>query len=292
LSAAPKPDVWTIREVLGWTAQHFDKRGVDAPRLTAEVLVAHSLATTRVRLYTDFDRPLTSPELAAYRKLIERRVAGEPTQYLTGQKEFYNRSFQVDARVLIPRPETELLSEIALRELPPEKPAQVLDLCTGSGCIAITLAAERLLSTVWATDVSPDACAVARQNAEAHGVLGRLTLAEGDLFEPLPAGTRFDLLVSNPPYIRSDEIASLASHVQREPRLALDGGADGLDVVRRIISDAALWLVPGGLLALEISETQGSAVLSLLQSAGLLEARIEKDLERRDRFALARARKA
>ncbi|WP_224246323.1 peptide chain release factor N(5)-glutamine methyltransferase [Hyalangium gracile] len=278
-------ETWTIRKVLTWTTQHFEKRQVDAPRLTAEILLAHVLKTSRVRLYVDLDQPLGKEELASFRALIERRMAGEPTQYLTGVKEFYNRSFKVDARVLIPRPETELLVEAALHVLPRDAPSRALDVCTGSGCIAISLAAERPQASILATDVSPDACALARENAEALGVGARVTVVQGDLFAPVPADARFQLIASNPPYIASGEIPGLSAEVRREPHLALDGGQDGLKMVRRVIEGARRYLLPGGLLAMEIGETQGSAVRELLQAAGFENARVEKDLERRDRLA-------
>jgi release factor glutamine methyltransferase len=278
-------ETWTIRKVLTWTTQHFEKRQVDSPRLTAEVLLSHVLKTGRVRLYVDLDRPLSKDELATFRALIERRMAGEPTQYLTGVKEFYNRSFKVDARVLIPRPETELLVEAALHALPKDAPSRALDVCTGSGCIAISLAAERPQASVLATDLSPEACALARENAEALGVGARVTVSQGDLFAPVPEDARFQLVVSNPPYIASWEIPGLSVEVRREPHLALDGGQDGLGVIRRVIEGARRYLLPGGLLAMEIGETQGTAVRELLQAAGYQDARVEKDLERRERLA-------
>jgi release factor glutamine methyltransferase len=278
-------DTWTIRKVLTWTTQHFEKRQVDAPRLTSEVLLSYVLKMSRVRLYVDLDRPLSKEELGSYRALIERRMAGEPTQYLTGVKEFYNRPFKVDARVLIPRPETELLVEAALRALPKDAPSQALDVCTGSGCIAISLAAERPQASVTAVDVSPDACALARENAEALGVAARVSILQGNLYEPVPAEARFALVVSNPPYIASGEIPGLSAEVRREPHLALDGGADGLALIRRVIEGARRCLQAGGLLAMEIGETQGEAVRGLLQAAGFEDARVEKDLERRDRLA-------
>ncbi|QRO00937.1 peptide chain release factor N(5)-glutamine methyltransferase [Archangium violaceum] len=278
-------DTWTIRKVLTWTTQHFEKRGVDAPRLTAEVLLAHVLKTTRVRLYVDLDRPMEKTELTTFRALIERRMAGEPTQYLTGVREFYNRPFKVDPRVLIPRPETELLVEAALHRLPKDAPGTALDVCTGSGCLAISLAAERPQATVLATDLSPDACTLARENAQALGVAERVTVLQGDLYAPLPPDARFDVVVSNPPYIATGEIAGLSPEVRREPRMALDGGPDGLVLIRKVVQGARRVLKPGGLLAMEIGETQGDAVKALLQAAGYDDARVEKDLERRDRLA-------
>ena len=278
-------EIWTLRKVLTWTTQHFEKRGIDAPRLTTEVLLAHVLKTSRVRLYVDLDRPLEKTELGAFRALIERRLAGEPTQYLTGVREFYNRPFKVDARVLIPRPETELLVEAALHRLPRDAPGRALDVCTGSGCIAISLAAERPQATVLATDLSPDACALATENAQTLGVGERVKVLQGNLYAPLPPDARFDVVVSNPPYIATGEIPGLSAEVRREPRLALDGGPDGLGLLRRVIDGARRHLNPGGLLAMEIGETQGAAVRALLQAAGYEDARVDKDLERRDRLA-------
>ncbi len=282
-------ETWTIRRVLDWTRGHFEKQDVDAPRLTAELLLSFTLKTERVRLYMDLDRPLTKEELASYRALIQRRLAGEPTQYLLGQKEFYGRKFVVDPRVLIPRSETELLVEAVLRALPTDQPARVLDLCTGSGCIALTLAAEREHTSVWATDLSPDALAVARLNAEALGVDALVTFFEGDLFGPLPAQATFDVIVSNPPYIARGELAGLQREVQREPRLALDGGPTGLELLAAIIDQARARLKPGGLLALELGDDQGAAVQTHLTRAEYRDVRIEKDLARLDRLAFGRA---
>lgn len=279
-------ETWTVRTVLGWTTEYLAKRGIDSPRLTAEMLLAHALKLSRVYLYTDLDRPLVKAERAGFRSLIERRAAGEPTHYLIGSREFYNRSFAVDPRVLIPRPETELLVESVLRSVPKDGSSQLLDVCTGSGCIAVSLAAERPQASLWATELSTEACEVARANALALKVDQRLKVLQGDLFEPLAPGVRFDAVVSNPPYVSSGEIAGLAAEVRREPLTALDGGTDGLALLRRIIAGAGSWLKPGGLLALEIGEKQGGAVLDLLQRAGYADARIEKDLARLDRLAL------
>jgi release factor glutamine methyltransferase len=277
---------WTVRRVLGWTTQHFDKRGVDAPRLASELLLAHVLGLDRVRLYTDLDRPLDKGELGVYRALIERRVAGEPVQYLTGRREFYGRPFRVDARVLIPRPETELLVEAVLRALPQGGPARLLDVATGSGCIAVTLAAERPEASVWATDIDAGCCEVARANAEALGVAARVQVLKGDLFLPVASEPPFEAVVSNPPYVRTTDLSGLQAEVQREPRLALDGGPEGLTLLGRVVEEAFLHLVPGGLLALEIGEEQGAAVRDLLLGRGYAAVHIEADLERRDRMAL------
>jgi release factor glutamine methyltransferase len=173
--------------------------------------------------------------------------------------------------------------------VPKDAPARVLDLCTGSGCVAITIAAERPQASVWATDLSPGALAVAKANAEALGVDGRVTFFEGDLLAPVPAEARFDVIVSNPPYVKSGEIAGLQREVQQEPRLALDGGADGLDVIRRLVPAALARLKPGGLLALEIGEDQGAALRDIFARAGARDVTIEKDLAQHERLALGRA---
>lgn len=285
------PETWTIRRVLSWTAQHFEKREIDAPRLTAEILLSHVLGENRVKLYVDLDRPLVKEELTAFRALIERRSQREPTQYLTGCKEFYNRRFAVDPTVLIPRPETEELVEAVLHELPRDTPAWVADLCTGSGCIAITLAAERPLLRAHATDLSPQARAMAQRNADALGVADRLETLQGDLLGPLrermPEGG-YDLVVSNPPYVASHEIGGLSAEVRNEPVAALDGGPEGMDFLRRIADETLPFLRPGGLLALELGEKQGTAVRAALEQAGFSQVRIEKDLGKLDRFAYGR----
>lgn len=290
MSETKAAESWTIRRVLDWTKGHFEKQQIDAPRLTAEILLGHVLNLTRVKLFMDLDRPLAKEELATYRALIQRRLGFEPTQYLVGFKEFYGRRFSVDARVLIPRSETELLVEGVLQAIPKDAPARVLDLCTGSGCIAISIAAERPLASVWATDLSPDALAVAKQNAEALGVDGRVTFFRGNLFEPVPTDATFDVIVSNPPYVRLDELPTLQKEVQKEPKLALDGGVDGLVVIRPLVAAAMPRLKAGGTLALEISDDQGAAVKSLLDAAGAVDTRIVKDLARLDRMVFGRAK--
>ena len=287
--SAPTEQPWTVRRVLDWTRGHFDKQEIDDPRLTSELLLSHVLTLPRVKLYMDLDRPLTKDELATYRALIQRRIAGEPTQYLVGAREFYGRRFIVDSRVLIPRSETELLVEAVLRELKKDVPSRVLDLCTGSGCIAVTIAAERPQASVWATDLMPGALEVAKKNAEALQIDARVTFFQGDLFAPVPEGATFDVIVSNPPYVKTGDLKTLQREVQQEPREALDGGVDGVTLIARVIDGALLRLKPGGLLALEIGEDEGSAVKELLQRAGYRDVKIEKDLARHERMAMGRA---
>ncbi len=275
---------WTPLRLLGWTQGFFAQRGVDAPRLTAELLLAHALGCDRVRLYLDFDKPLGDPELARYRALVKRRAEGEPTAYLTGVREFYGRRFLVDARVLVPRPETELLAEAALAALPGGGAA--LDLGTGSGALAVTLALGRPGARVTAVDLSADALEVARLNAAALGA--EVQLLAGDLFDPLPAGARFDVIVSNPPYVPSGELAGLQREVRREPRLALDGGPDGLALLRRIVEAAPRWLAPGGLLLLEMHESHLEALPALCRAAGFAQAEAVRDLAGLPRLTRAR----
>ena len=279
---------WTIRKVLDWTRGHFDKQDIDDPRLTSEILLGHVLSLARVKLYMDLDRPLSKEELATYRGLIQRRIAGEPTQYLVGSKEFYGRRFFVDARVLIPRSETELLVEAVLHDVKKDAPSRVLDVCTGSGCIAVTIAAERPQASVWATDLMANALEVAKANAEKHQVDARVTFFQGDLLAPLPPGTQFDVIVSNPPYVKTGDLKTLQREVQREPKEALDGGPAGVTLIARVVTDALPRLRPGGLLAMEIGEDEGTAVKELLVRAGYHDVKIEKDLARHERLALGR----
>lgn len=277
-------ETWTPLKLIAWTQEFFAGKGIDSPRLTAEVLLAHALSCDRIRLYLDFDKPLGDPELARYRALVRRRADGEPTAYLTGVKEFWGRPFRVDARVLVPRPETELVAEAALAALP--EGGAALDLCTGSGALAVTLALGRS-ARVLATDLSDDALAVARENAAALGAA--LELARGDLWAAVPADARFDVVVSNPPYVPSGELAGLSREVRREPRLALDGGPDGLAALRRIVSGATRHLCQGGTLVLEMHESHRDALPRLCLEAGLANAEWRPDLAGLPRLVVARA---
>jgi len=278
-------EVWTPLKLLAWTQGYLARAGVDAPRLTAELLLSHALSCDRVRLYLDFDKPLGAPELAAFRELLRRRAEGEPTAWLTGRREFLRHAFRCDARALIPRPETELVAEAAILALPAG--GRLLDLCTGTGCIALSAALARPGAAVTATDLSPEALALAAENAVALGAKAELLL--GDLFAPLPAGARFDVLVSNPPYVPAGELGGLSREVRREPRLALDGGPDGLALLRRIVAGAPARLAPGGLLLLEMHESHAGPLPALCREAGLVEAVVRKDLAGLPRWVEARA---
>lgn len=274
---------WTPLRLLGWTQEFFARKGIDAPRLTAELLLARVLRCDRVRLYLDFDKPVAEPELAAYRELVRRRAEGEPTAYLTGEKEFYGRRFRVDARVLVPRPETELVLEAALAALP--EGGSALDLCTGAGVLGVTLALERRGARVVATDLSADALAVAAENAAALGAT--VELRQGDLLGPVPAGERFHVLVSNPPYVPSGELSGLPAEVQREPRAALDGGPDGLSLIRTIVAGAPERLLPGGALVVEMHERHLEALPRLCLAAGFARAEAHRDLAGLPRLVVA-----
>ncbi len=277
-------EAWTPLRLITWTQGFFAKGGVDAPRLTAEILLAQALSCDRVRLYLDFDKPLGAPELAAFRELVRRRAAGEPTAWLTGRREFLGHAFRVTPAVLVPRPETELLVEAALAHLPPE--GALLDLCTGSGCIAISAALARPDARVVATELSPEALAVARENATALGA--KVEWLEGDLDGPVEAGERFDVIVANPPYVPAGEIAGLSREVRREPRMALDGGSDGLDTLRRIVSCAPSRLRREGLLVVEMHESHEVPLPALCREAGFSGVEVGRDLAGLPRWVVAR----
>ncbi len=271
-------DEWTVRRVLAWATEDLRGRGGETPRLDVELLLAHALGTNRIGLIVDPERPLSKTELAAYRELHKRRRGAEPVAYLIGSREFYGRPFQVDRRVLVPRPDTETLIEVALeRAGRGALNRRVLDLCTGSGCVAITLALERPTWAVLGSDVSPDALEVARDNALRLGAVPRCWFVTSDLFEALGAERPFDLVVGNPPYIARDE--PLPPTVRdHEPHLALFAGEDGLDTVRRIVADAPRSLVPGGVLALEVGAGQAPAVEALLVERGFTDVERRRDL--------------
>jgi release factor glutamine methyltransferase len=260
---------WTTLKVLEWTAGRFTEAGMQSPRFEAQVLLAHVLGCTRVQLYTGFDRPMEEPELAAYRGLIKRRLAGEPMAYLIGEQEFWSMPFWVDASVLIPRRDTETVIEVVLdQERDRSATRTVVDVCTGSGCIAVVLARELVGSRVLATDVSERACQLARRNAERNGVGDRVEVRTGDLLAAVSDGLPADVLVANAPYVATGDLSGLAAEVQKEPRLALDGGPDGLDVIRRLVAAAPGAVRTGGLLALEHGFDQAERVSALLADSG------------------------
>jgi len=278
--AAP-PARWTVLEVIRWTVARFTERSLETPRLDAELLVAHALGLSRVQLYMQSDRPLVPDELAAIRALIKRRQGGESVAYLVGKKEFWGLDFVVDARVLVPRPDTETLIEEARERLAGVDAPRVADVGTGSGAIALTLAKLFPAGSVFASDVSPAALDVARANGERLGLA--VTFAEGDLAAPLAAHAPFSLLAANLPYISSGDLAALSPEVRAEPILALDGGPDGLALVRRLVAAAPALLAAGGVLALEIGAGQAAATAELLSAAGFSDVRTRRDLGGVDR---------
>jgi release factor glutamine methyltransferase len=282
--SAPQPATWTVESVLRWAAEDFRGRGIESPRLDAELLLGQAVSATRIQLIMDAKRELTEPELARFRELVKRRRAREPVAYLLGRREFYGREFRVDRRVLIPRPDTETLVEEALeRSRTVSMSMRALDLCTGSGCVAITLARERPTSRVVATDVSGDALAVARDNALRLGAYN-LALRSGDLFAAVDPAWRFDVVTANAPYIAPEELAELEPDVRDfEPRGALVAGEGGLAVTRRIVEQASRHLAPGGALAVEVGFGQAPAVRAMFERAGFDDVRVRRDHARVER---------
>lgn len=281
-------EAWTIRSVLQWTAKDFAAKGIDSARLDAELLAAEALGLERVGLYLDLDRPLSTDELGRIRALVRRRRDREPVAYILGRRDFFGRTFEVTPDVLIPRPDTETLVERALERLPPDRPARVAELCTGSGIIAISLAAERPSIDVDASDIDPGALAVAQRNVDRHGLAERVRLYEGNLFEPLPR-PRYDLVCANPPYVREGELPGLQPEIRRyEPELALAAGPDGLDFVRRIVREAGSRLSPGGVLLLEVGAEQADRATALCAEVGLRDAMAHRDLAGIERVVEAR----
>lgn len=279
----PPVATWTTLAVLDWTTKRFTDAGIASARLEAQLLLAHVLQCSRTQLYTGFDKPLGETELAGYRELIKRRLAGEPVAYLLGEHEFWGMPFYVDPSVLVPRPDTETVVEVA-RSLRADRsaPCRVLDLCTGSGVLAVSLAKELPAARVVATDVSEPAVALARRNAERNGVADRVEVRLGDLWEPV-GDERFDLIVSNPPYIASAVIPTLAAEVKREPVLALDGGPDGLAFYDRICAAARMHLTPGGALVVEHGFDQADAVRERFVAAGFSGVTLVHDLGKNPR---------
>ena len=261
-------ECWTVLKILQWTADYFTGKEIDSARLDAELLLAATLGLDRVGLYVNFEKPLDAAELAAFRERVQRRAQREPVQYILGETEFWSLAFNVGPEVLVPRADTEVLVEEALVRT--EGSARVLDVGTGSGAIAIALAHEKPEILVTALDCSEPALGVARNNAQRNGVADRVTCLLGDLAS-LPAGP-FEVIVSNPPYIPSGDWQKLMPEVRDyEPRLALDGGDDGLEAYRQLVVQAGQVLVPGGWLLVEVGIGQAADVSVLFKVAGLVE---------------------
>jgi len=258
-------DTWTILKLIRWTDERFKKEGLTSPRLDAEVLLAESLGMDRVGLYTHFDQPLQPKELARFKKLIQRRLTREPLAYIVGKREFWSLTFKVTADVLIPRPETEVLVAAALQLLVdaerPTRSWRILEIGTGSGAVSIALAKELPSASLVATDLSEKALAIARENALKNGVQERIQFLAGDLFDPLEEGSQFALILANPPYIPRSHFVSLAPEIRDfEPRVALEGGKDGLAFFRRALPRVGKFLRPAGWFLAEIGAGQGPEV--------------------------------
>ena len=278
----------TVAEVLRAATARLEEGGVDSPRLDAEILLAHVLGWRRLSLYVDAEKILPLESILKFNELITRRLEKIPVAYLTGAKDFMGLTFAVNEHVLIPRPETELLTEGVgefLRGLDGE--VTFADLGTGSGAIAISILKFVKFARACAVDISESALEVAKFNAEKFHVEDRIEFFCGDLFAPLE-GIIFNAIVSNPPYIPSGELKTLQKEVKSEPRLALDGGADGLEFYRRIISDAPRFLTAGGLLAVEVGINQASAVRKLFEQENFVDVEILKDLAGIDRIVSGR----
>jgi len=285
---------WTTKRLLQWTTTAFEQKGIESPRVCAEMLLAHVLEQPRLKLYMDPHRPASDLERAAFRALVERALRDEPVDYLVGQAPFFSMMFGVSPAVLVPRPSTETLVEHVLqhaRRTPGFSPPRIADVGTGSGVIAVTLAKQfakaGVLATVVATDISDDALDVARQNAQTHGVADRIDFRQGNLLEPL-RGERFTYLLSNPPYIPDHEWEAVPPNVKdHEPTLALRGGCDGLDLIRPLIKYANLHLSDPGQLVLEIAACQRSEVIHLAEQAGLRHPVVLVDHEKLPRVLVA-----
>ena len=276
----------TVREALSGAVEQFEAAGLDDSRLDARVLLEHSLDQSTVWIYQHPETPLPTEANARFDSLIRRRLMGMPIAYLLGSREFYGRVFQVDARVLVPRPETEVLLEAVLEYAQETRVATVVDVGTGSGILAITLALEIPACRVWAVDRSADALAVAGLNVDRHGVADRVDLLLGDLLTPVSFSA--DVIVANLPYVPTAEVDQLQREVRQEPRGALDGGSDGLDLYRRLLTEVPRVLSPRGALFFEIGDQQGAAARLIVQAVlPGHRVRVLRDLADRDRVISA-----
>jgi release factor glutamine methyltransferase len=281
---------WTVGKIIDWTTAHLKRHGSDTPRLEAEILLAYARNCPRIQLYVHYNELLSDAERATMRDLVKRRAQAEPVAYLVGHREFFGLNFRVSPAVLVPRPETETLVLELIAAARPAANPRILELGTGSGCIAVAASVNLPGATVTATDISPAALAVARENAECHGGLERIRFLEGDLFDSLSPGDQFDVIASNPPYVSDAEMAALPADVRlHEPALALRAGPEGLDVISRLIAGASRHLAPAGTLLIEFSPEQASAVSELIARAGIYDSpRLIKDSSGQHRVIAAR----
>lgn len=274
----------TVLETIDGGTRYLEKRGIEDARRNMQIMVAHQLACTRMQLYTQFDRPLGESELVPLREMLKRRGEGVPLQHVLGVVSFHHRDFKSDARALIPRPETEELAEWIL-SMSMGDDLKVLDMGCGSGVLGLTLAAERPTWQVTLADISEDALTLAKENAAALGI-GSARFLRSDLFSAVEG--EFDGIVANLPYVPESERASLSREVMHDPALALFGGADGLEVIRRFIPEAFRRLRPGGWMVLEIGHDQASQVEEILRSSGFADIEVKTDLSGVARFPFAR----
>ena len=281
----------TVLEVIKKSSEFLAKKGVDSPRLQTELLLAHQLKLPRMKLYLNFERVLSPSELDSLRALVMRRAQREPLQHIIGSTSFCGLEMVVNKHVLIPRPETELLAELGWQFLSTinSAPSTCLDFGTGSGCIAIAIAVKCPTARIVALDISADAITVAKQNATTSGVSDRVEFRCGDGFTTLNGADKFDLIVSNPPYIASDEIATLETEVrEHDPRSALDGGADGLDFYRQLATQAGAFLKPAGKLIIEFGEGQSEAISEIFTAKHWTVESVHQDYTKRERMLTAR----
>ncbi|MEZ5276315.1 MAG: peptide chain release factor N(5)-glutamine methyltransferase [Opitutaceae bacterium] len=279
----------TILEIVRKTSEFFERKGMEQPRLNAELIVGHCLGLDRMQLYLQFERPLTEPELVPIREKVRRRGLREPLQYVLGTAPFHDLMLKVDSRVLVPRPETEQMAE-RIRERLEVAPRRIVDLGTGSGALALCLARAFPEAEVLGVDASPDALEVARSNAEAASLEGRVSFLRSDWYASVPVGQRFDLIVSNPPYLTEDEWASAAPEVRNhEPKMALISEDDGCGDLERIMEGSRVRLEPAGHLVLETGIHQHARLMAKAESLGYIGIESLKDWSDRDRFLWMRA---
>lgn len=281
-SATPRGDgdEWTIAKVLRWATEDLSRRGIkDTPRLDAELMLGRALGVDRVRLIVDAQRPLSPDELGRFRDMLVRRRRSEPIAYILGEREFYGLRFNVNPHVLIPRPDTETLVQVALaRTRQQHLYGRALDVCTGSGCVAIAFASERPTWVVTGSDISAEAVTVARSNALRLGTIWNIDFRQADLFAGLEGTAPFDLITANPPYIPDAEVPTLSPDIKNhEPAAALCGGPDGLSLIRRLVKAAPRLLARGGVLALEVGSGQAERVAKGLSAYGFSEVERERD---------------
>jgi len=280
----------TVLEAIQKSTEFLGKKNVESPRLQTELLLAHLLKMPRMKLYLNFDRVLTPAETDALREIVKRRGQREPLQHITGSTSFCGHEIAVNRHVLVPRPETEMLAELGWQFLSTinSQPSTALDLCTGSGCIAIALAAKCPYAKIIATDISSDALALAKENASRNQVAGQIEFRHGDGFAALVNGSQFDLIVSNPPYIPSAEIATLDPEVRDfDPHAALDGGADGLEFYHLIASQAGAFLKPDGKVMVEFGDGQAEAIRKIFETEKWIVEAVKEDYSQRARILTA-----